>query len=146
MNNLIRKTTVITGAANGLALARRAAKKGMQLLLADIQSDKPKMAAATLEIPADRLMLDTCDVSRDEDIGRMADMAFHRFGKVHLGCNNAGVGLSRVAWEHSLKDWEWVLGVNLWSVIHGIRHFLPRMLEQGDEGHIVNAASVAGLL
>jgi len=76
----------------------------------------------------------------------MADEAFRRFGEVHLVCNNAGVGLTRVTWEHSLKDWEWVLGVNLWSVVHGIRHFVPRMLKQAGDSHVVNTASVAGLL
>ena len=148
MRDLTGKTAVITGAASGigLALARRAAKEGMWLLLADIEGDKLKAAAATLDVPAERLLLDTLDVSRDGDIARMAEMAFRRFGKVHLLCNNAGVGLSRVAWEHSLQDWEWVLNVNLWSVIHGIRHFLPRMLAQNEAGHIVNTASVAGLL
>jgi short-subunit dehydrogenase len=65
---------------------------------------------------------------------------------VHLLCNNAGVGLTRVTWEHGTADWEWVLGVNLWSVIHGVQHFLPRMLKQDDEGHVVNTSSVAGLL
>ena len=148
MRDLTGKIAVITGAASGigLALARRAAQEGMLLLLADIEGDKLKAAAATLEVPTERLLLDTLDVSCDAEIARMAEMAFRRFGKVHLLCNNAGVGLSRVAWEHSLQDWEWVLNVNLWSVIHGVRHFLPRMLAQNEAGHIVNTASVAGLL
>ncbi len=148
MRDFVGKTAVITGAASGigLALARRAAKEGMRLLLADIEAEKLKAAAAALEIAEERLLLDTLDVGRDADISRLADKAFERFGKVHLLCNNAGVGLSRVAWEHSLKDWEWVLNVNLWSVIHGIRHFMPRMLAQDEDGHIVNTASVAGLL
>ncbi len=148
MQDFRDKTAVITGAASGigLALAQRGAREGMRLVLADIEGDKLKAAAATLTIAADRLSLHTLDVSRDEDIGRLADEAFRRFGGVHLLCNNAGVGLTRVTWEHTLQDWEWLLGVNLWSVIHGIRHFLPRMLEQTDGGHIVNTASVAGLL
>ena len=142
------KTAVITGAASGigLALARRGAAEGMNLVLVDIEGDKLKSAAATLDLPQQRLSLHTADVSRDEDIGELANAAFARFGAVHLLCNNAGVGLTRVTWEHTLKDWEWVLGVNLWSVIHGIRHFLPRMLEQADGGHVVNTASAAGLL
>ena len=148
MQDFRDKTAVITGAASGigLALARRAAREGMRLVLADIEGDKLQAAVATLSIAADRLSLHTLDVSRDEDIGRLADAAFRRFGAVHLLCNNAGVGLTRVTWEHSLKDWEWLLGVNLWSVIHGIRHFLPRMLEQAEGSHIVNTSSVAGLL
>jgi len=148
MRDFRDKTIVITGAASGigLALAQRAAREGMRLVLADIEGEKLKTAAASLAIAADRLVLQTLDVSRDQDIGSLADAAFNRFGAVHLLCNNAGVGLTRVTWEHTLQDWEWVLGVNLWSVIHGIRHFLPRMLEQAGGGHIVNTSSVAGLL
>jgi len=148
MQDFRDKTAVITGAASGigLALAQRAAREGMRLVLADIEGEKLKAAAATLGIAADRVSLHTLDVSRDEDIGNMADEAFRRFGEVHLVCNNAGVGLTRVTWEHSLKDWEWVLGVNLWSVVHGIRHFVPRMLKQAGDSHVVNTASVAGLL
>ena len=106
MQDFRDKTAVITGAASGigLALARRAAREGMRLVLADIEGDKLQAAVATLSIAADRLSLHTLDVSRDEDIGRLADAAFRRFGAVHLLCNNAGVGLTRVTWEHSLKD------------------------------------------
>ncbi len=148
MRDFRDKTAVITGAASGigLALARRAAAEGMHLVLADIEGEKLKTAAATLNVAAQSISLHTVDVSRDEDIAALADEAFRRFGAVHLLCNNAGVGLTRVTWEHSLADWQWVLGVNLWSVIHGINHFLPRMLEQAEGGHVVNTASVAGLL
>ncbi len=106
MQDFRDKTAVITGAASGigLALARRAAREGMRLVLADIEGDKLQAAVANLSIDADRLSLHTLDVSRDEDIGRLADAAFRRFGAVHLLCNNAGVGLTRVTWEHSLKD------------------------------------------
>ena len=106
MQDFRDKTAVITGAASGigLALARRAAREGMRLVLADIEGDKLQAAVANLSIDADRLSLHTLDVSRDEDIGRLADAAFRRFGEVHLLCNNAGVGLTRVTWEHSLKD------------------------------------------
>ncbi|MDP2133860.1 MAG: SDR family NAD(P)-dependent oxidoreductase, partial [Sulfuritalea sp.] len=127
-------------------LARRAAAEGMNLVLADIEHDRLEAAAATLGLPAARLLLSKTDVSREDEIAALAAAAFARFGEVHLLCNNAGVGLTRVTWEHSTADWEWVLGVNLWSVIHGIHHFLPKMLEQGDEGHLVNTSSVAGLL
>ncbi|MBK7767820.1 MAG: SDR family NAD(P)-dependent oxidoreductase [Sulfuritalea sp.] len=142
------RTAVITGAASGigLELARRAAAEGMRLVLADIEFGRLQEAAATLELPAERLLLQKTDVSHEAEIAALAEAAFARFGGVHLLCNNAGVGLSRVTWEHSSADWEWVLGVNLWSVIHGIQHFLPKMLEQGDEGHVVNTSSVAGLL
>ena len=142
------RTAVITGAASGigLELARRASGEGMNLVLADIEFGRLQEAAATLGLPAERLLLQQTDVSREAEIATLAEAAFARFGGVHLLCNNAGVGLSRVTWEHSTADWEWVLGVNLWSVIHGIQHFLPRMLKQGNEGHVVNTASAAGLL
>ncbi|MCX7147934.1 MAG: SDR family NAD(P)-dependent oxidoreductase [Rhodocyclales bacterium] len=148
MKHFRDRTAVITGAASGigLELARRAAQEGMQLVLADIEFSRLEEATATLGLPAERLLLQRTDVSREDEIAALADAAFARFGGVHLLCNNAGVGLTRVTWEHSTADWEWVLGVNLWSVIHGIHHFLPKMLAQGDDGHIVNTSSVAGLL
>lgn len=148
MKQFSERTAVITGAASGigLELARRAAAEGMNLVLVDIEFGRLETAATTLALPTERVLLQKADVSQEADIAALADAAFSRFGGVHLLCNNAGVGLTRVTWEHSTADWQWVLGVNLWSVIHGIQHFLPRMLEQGDEGHIVNTSSVAGLL
>ncbi|KAF0164514.1 MAG: short-chain dehydrogenase/reductase SDR [Rhodocyclaceae bacterium] len=142
------RTAVITGAASGigLELARRAATEGMNLVLADIEHGKLEAAAATLNVPAARVLLQKTDVSREAEIAALADAAFARFGGVHLLCNNAGVGLTRVAWELTTADWEWVLGVDLWSVIHGVQHFVPRMLKQAEGGHVVNTSSVAGLL
>lgn len=142
------KTAVITGAAGGigLALARRLAREGMRLALADIDGERLKSAAATLELPQERLCLCPGDVSREQDVARLADKAFERFGAVHLLCNNAGVALTRMSWEHSIADWEWILGVNLWSVVHAVRSFVPRLLAQDDESHIVNTASAAGLV
>jgi NAD(P)-dependent dehydrogenase (short-subunit alcohol dehydrogenase family) len=142
------RTAVITGAASGigLALAQRAAREGMRLVLADIDEAKLAEAAKTLPVAADALCTRRVDVSREEDIAALADEAFGRFGAVHLLCNNAGVGLTRLAWELTSADWEWILGVNLWSVVHAVRHFVPRMLAQDGESHVVNTASVAGLL
>lgn len=142
------RTAVITGAASGigLELARRAAAEGMNLVLADIEAIRLDAAAATLGLPAERLLLQKTDVSREAEIAALADAAFARFGGVHLLCNNAGVGLTRVSWELTTADWEWVLGVDLWSVIHGVQHFVPRMLKQAEGGHVVNTSSVAGLL
>ncbi|MBI4987761.1 MAG: SDR family NAD(P)-dependent oxidoreductase [Rhodocyclales bacterium] len=142
------RTAVITGAASGigLALAQRAAREGMRLVLADIDEAKLAEAAKTLPVAADALCTRRVDVSREEDIAALADEAFGRFGGVHLLCNNAGVGLTRLAWELTSADWEWILGVNLWSVVHAIHHFVPRMLAQDGESHVVNTASVAGLL
>lgn len=148
MREFSQRTAVITGAASGigLELARRAAKEGMNLVLADIEAAKLAEATAMLGVPAIRLLTRVTDVSREEEIAALADTAFDRFGSVHLLCNNAGVGLTRLAWEHSRKDWDWVLGVNLYSVIAAVQYFVPRMLAQDVEGHIVNTASVAGLL
>lgn len=148
MNEFDGRTAVITGAASGigLALARRAAREGMRLVLADIDEPKLKAATAGLDLPAERLHACPADVSREDDVARLAEEAFGRFGAVHLLCNNAGVALARPAWEYTTSDWEWILGVNLWSVVFGMKHFVPRMLEQQEESHIVNTASVAGLL
>jgi NAD(P)-dependent dehydrogenase (short-subunit alcohol dehydrogenase family) len=142
------RTAVVTGAASGigLELARRAAAEGMNLVLADIESAKLDAAAASLGIDATRILAQRTDVSREDEIAALADTAFARFGGVHLLCNNAGVGLTRVTWEHSTADWNWVLGVDLFGVIHGIQHFVPRMLQQAEGGHVVNTSSVAGLL
>ena len=148
MKELHEGVAVITGAASGigLALARRAAREGMRLVLADINAENLKVASAELELPSDRLHLSTVDVSREDDVKRLADEAFAQFGAVNLLCNNAGIGLTRLTWEYTIADWEWVLGVDLWSVIYSVHHFLPRMLAQNNESHIVNTASAAGLL
>ena len=142
------RTAVITGAASGigLELAHRAAAEGMNLVLADIEATKLDAAAASLGIDAGRILAQRTDVSREDEVKALADAAFARFGGVHLLCNNAGVGLTRVSWELTTADWNWVLGVDLWSVIHGVQHFLPRMLKQDEGGHVVNTSSVAGLL
>ena len=102
------RTAVITGAASGigLELARRAAAEGMKLVLADIEFGKLEESAATLNLPAERLLLQKTDVSREAEVAALAAAAFDRFGSVHLLCNNAGVGLTRVTWEHSTADWE----------------------------------------
>ena len=148
MNELRQRVAVITGAASGigLELARRAAALGMRLVLADIDLERLRAVAAELGLADDRLLLMQVDVSLEEDIAALAEAARARFGAVHLLCNNAGVALTRLVSEMTRGDWEWVLGVNLWSVIHGIHHFLPGMSSQAEGGHIVNTASAAGLL
>lgn len=148
MNPSFPQTAVITGAASGigLALARHAAAQGMQLVLADIDQTALSNAASTLGVSAERLLLCHTDVSRHGDVKALADAAYARFGVVDLLFNNAGVALGRVTWEHRVQDWEWVLGVNLWSVVYGIDVFLPRMQAAGRVAHIVNTASAAGLL
>ena len=143
------KVAVITGAASGigLALARRAAAEGMQLVLADIEDAALAAAAAELRGQGAQVLTVKCDVSRAEDVESLAAQTLKAYGGVHLVCNNAGVGGVRTrTWEASAKDWQWVLGVNVWGVIHGVRVFTPIMLGQGEAGHIVNTASAAGFV
>jgi len=143
------KVAVITGGASGigLALARRAAEEGMKLALADIEEAALAAAAAELRGKGAQVLTVKTDVSRGEDVERLAELTLKAYGGVHLVCNNAGVGGVRArAWEASAKDWQWVLGVNVWGVIHGVRVFTPIMLGQGEEGHIVNTASAAGFV
>ena len=148
MKELQGKVAVITGAAEGIgrAIAEQAAARGMKLVLADISEAKLNETVATLRASGAEVEGIQVDVSKAEQVEALAVRAFERFGNVHLLVNNAGVALAKSAWETTLADWEWVLGVNLYGVIHGIRAFVPRMLEKGEEGHIVNTASVAGLV
>ena len=142
------KVAVITGAASGIgrALADRCAREGMRVVLADIEA--PALARAEAEVKgsgADVLAVLT-DVSQAGDVEALARKTLDAYGAVHLLCNNAGVGAGSTAWETTIKDWQWVLGVNLWGTLHGLHVFLPIMLAQDAEGHIVNTASVAGLI
>ena len=148
MNNFENKTAVITGAASGigLALARHAAAVGMNVVLADIDEAALNSAVQQLDLAAGRALAVRTDVRHAAEIKKLADAAYSQFGAVHLLFNNAGVALARTTWEHTVEDWEWILQVNLWSVVHGISEFLPRMQAQGEPAHIVNTASVAGLV
>ena len=148
MKEFAGKVAVITGAGSGFGreFARLGAGLGMKLVLADIQADALAATADELRARGVELIAERVDVSRAEDMERLALRTKEAFGKVHLLFNNAGVAAGGLVWENSTKDWEWVLGVNLWGVIHGVRCFVPMMLEQGDECHVVNTASVAGLL
>jgi NAD(P)-dependent dehydrogenase (short-subunit alcohol dehydrogenase family) len=143
------KVAVITGGASGigLALARRAAAESMRLVLADIEEGPLAAAAAELKGAGAKVLTVKTDVSRAEDVENLAAQTLQAFGGAHLVFNNAGVGGVRAkTWQATAKDWEWVLGVNVWGVIHGVRVFTPIMLRQGDEGHIVNTASAAGFV
>ncbi|MCL4182755.1 MAG: SDR family oxidoreductase [Burkholderiaceae bacterium] len=148
MKDFAGKVAVITGAGSGFGreFARIGAALGMKLALADIQADALAATAAELRAQGAQLLTETVDVSRGADIERLAQRTLERFGAVHLLFNNAGVAAGGLVWEQTVKDWEWVLGANLWGVIHGVRVFVPIMLAQGDECHVVNTASVAGLL
>lgn len=141
-------TAVITGAASGIgfALAKEAFARGMNLVLADIDQAALDQAIDTLGASPDRVLAMRIDVRHDTEIKALADAAYARFGAVHVLCNNAGVALGRVTWENTKADWEWILQVNLWSVIYGVSEFLPRMQAQQGEAYIVNTASAAGLV
>jgi len=153
MKNFKDKVAVITGGAAGLGreFALTAHKLGMKLVLADVQQDALDATAAELQGQGADVLAVICDVRKTDQVQALADAAMARFGAVHLVFNNAGVGSGGLVWENTEADWEWVLGVNLWGVIHGVRIFTKLMLEcaKSDpsyEGHIVNTASMAGLL
>lgn len=153
MKNFKGKTAVITGAGSGfgLELARLAAARGMNLVLCDVQQDALDQAAAEMQSTGVQVLAQRVDVAKAEQMQALADAVQARFGAPHLVFNNAGVGAGGLIWEHSLKDWEWVIGVNLMGVAHGVRLFTPMMLaaakaDPGFEGHIVNTASMAGVL
>ena len=148
MKEFKHRVAVVTGGASGLgrAMALRFAREGMKLVLADVQTDALKKTATEFEQAGLPVLAVRTDVSKEKDVKALADKAFKTFGGVHILCNNAGVAPGGTVWEHTEKDWEWTLGVNVWGVIHGIRAFVPRMLEQNTDGHVVNTASVAGLL
>lgn len=142
------RVAVITGGGSGLglAMARRFAREGMQLVLADVQADALTGAVAEFEAAGTPVLGVRCDVSRQADVDALRDAALDRFGKVHVLCNNAGVAPGGLAWESTLEDWQWCLGVNVYGVIHGLRSFVPHLIAQNEPAHIVNTASVAGLL
>ena len=141
------KVAVVTGEASGIgrALAERCAQEGMKVVLADIEEKALVQASQDLAAQGAQVLAVPTDVSQAGEVETLANKAFETYSAVHLLFNNAGVGAGKSAWESTLADWEWVLGVNLWGVIHGIHFFVPRMLEQGSQGHIVNTASMAGL-
>jgi len=147
---LAGRVAVITGAASGIGfgLAEQAARRGMSLVLADVEANALGEAARRLEGAGARTLAVPTDVSRADQVEALADRAFGEFGEVGLLCNNAGVNvlLMRPIWELTRGDWEWVLGVNQWGVINGVTAFLPRMMEQRSASHILNTSSAAGLM
>jgi NAD(P)-dependent dehydrogenase (short-subunit alcohol dehydrogenase family) len=147
MRHLAGKVAVVTGAASGIgrALVDRFARAGMKLVLADVEETALAAAAGELAAAGAEVLAVPTDVSRAEDVDALARRTYEHFGAAHVLCNNAGVALAGLLWEHSLEDWRWLLGVNVWGVVHGVRSFVPRMLEAKTPGHIVNTASVAGL-
>jgi len=147
------KTAVLTGAGSGFGLecARIGARLGMNLVLADVQQDALDKTVAEMQALGAPVLAMRVDVSKADQMQTLADAAFARFGAPHFVFNNAGVGAGGLIWENTVQDWEWVLGVNVMGVAHGVRLFTPMMLaaakaDPSYQGHIVNTASMAGLL
>ena len=143
MEQLRDRVAVVTGAASGIgrALVERFADEGMRVVAADVDAaalDDVARATGARAVPT--------DVADAAAVDALADRAYAEPGAVHLVCNNAGVFQGGLVWERTDADWQWVLGVNLWGVIHGVRAFVPRMLAGGEEGHVVNTASLAGIV
>ena len=148
MKDFEGKVAVVTGAASGIGLgmATRFAQEGMKVVLADVEQPALDAAVETLTQAEHQVIGVNADVSDAGSVEELAKQTIDAFGKVHVLCNNAGVGGGRgLLWESSLKDWQWVFGVNFWGVLHGIRTFVPLMLSHGEEGHVVNTASMAGV-
>jgi NAD(P)-dependent dehydrogenase (short-subunit alcohol dehydrogenase family) len=152
MDDFKGKVAVITGGASGIGwgLARRCADKGMKIVVADIEESALRDAEEKLKSNGTQVLAITTDVSRLADIEALAQKTLGAFGGVHLLFNNAGVqaagSVSNQVWENTEADWEWVIGVNLWGVIYGIKVFMPIMLKQNTQCHIVNTSSMAGLI
>ena len=149
MQELTDKVAVVTGAASGIgrALTERFLDEGMRVVASDVEAPRLRATVEELEARAGngRIVGVVCNVADPESVDALADAAFDAFGQVDVVCNNAGVLSGGFVWDTPLEDWHWVLSVNLYGVIHGVRSFVPRMLAQGGEGHIVNVASMAGV-
>lgn len=146
------RTAVITGAGSGFGLetSRIAAREGMNVVMADVQADALDAAAAEIRGLGAAVLAQRVDVSKGAEVDELAAATFERFGTPHFVFNNAGVGAGGLVWEQSLADWDWVLGVNLMGVVHGVRAFVPAMVDAARrdpsyEGHVTNTASMAGL-
>jgi NAD(P)-dependent dehydrogenase (short-subunit alcohol dehydrogenase family) len=148
MKDFKGKVAVVTGAASGIGrgLAQRFAREGMKVVLADVEPEPLADAAREIGASGAETLAVRTDVSKGADVEHLAKATIDAFGAVHVVCNNAGVALPGLSWTYTVADWEWVLGVNLWGVIHGVRVFTPLLLSHGGEGHIVNTASMAGLM
>ncbi len=149
MKELTDRVAVVTGGASGIgrAMAERFGAEGMKIVLADIEQKALDETAAAFRTNGASVLAVRCDVSKGADVEALAKRAVDEFGAIHIVCNNAGVVPPVGAvWERTEADWKWVLGANLWGVIHGVRTFVPIMIEQGTEGHVVNTASLAGLI
>ena len=147
MNPFNGRVAVITGAAGGIgsAIARACAERGAQLALADLDGEGLERVAKELEGIGTKVLSVQTDVSRRDSVEALAEKSWRHFGNVHLVYNNAGVATFGVLAEAVHEDWVFTMGVNFWGVVHGVESFVPRLIEQGDGGHVVNTASMAGL-
>jgi len=158
MHEFTNRVAVVTGAASGIgrALAERLAQEGMHVMLADVEASALGRAVEALRAAGHDVRGTVTDVSQAADVERLAQATLDAFGKIHVVCNNAGVNGGRghdrsvlgpppAIWEASLADWQWITGVNYFGVAHGIRTFVPILLAQNEDGHVVNTGSMAGL-
>jgi NAD(P)-dependent dehydrogenase (short-subunit alcohol dehydrogenase family) len=148
MHTLADRVAVVTGGAGGLgrALGQRFAQEGMRVVIADVQADPLEATAAELRSEGLDVTGVVADVASYESVLALRDATVEKYGAVHVVCNNAGVGAGAEGpiWEHEINDWRWALAVNVWGIIHGINAFVPTILAQGDEGHVVNTSSGNG--
>ena len=142
------RVAVVTGAASGIgkAMCERFAREGMHVVLADVENDALREAGRDIEKLGAEVLTVQTDVSQPDSVSALAEATLDRFGKVHVVCNNAGVFAGGRTWEAIGTDWEWVLGVNVYGVLYGVRAFVPIMLEQNEPAHMVNTCSMAGLI
>ncbi len=148
MKDFKNKVAVITGAASGIGqgLAERCAKEGMKVVIADIDEKRLRRVERKLKRGGTETISIIADVSNSDDVNMLANRTLENFGEVNLLFNNAGVAIPNLTWEYRLEDWEYVLGINLMGVIYGIKTFIPIMIKQGDECHIVNTSSIEGVI
>lgn len=151
MRDFEGKVAVVTGGASGMgrAFAERFAREGVKVVIADVEEEALNATVQEMQQAEHDVIGVLADVSSAQAIEELAEKTLEAYGKVHLLFNNAGVGgggEGSKLWEHSIEDWQWTFGVNFWGVVYGIKTFLPIMLEQGEEGHVINTASIAGLI